>query len=150
MNLHVVPPGPPSCQTTVEARGGYWASRRAWRRFERARSGIDRCSVFCQAVLETAIERARQNALVLNECDGAASTFAEACRKADAEYRQRQERLARRPVRGAPRLAVSTIAAVDYLLSRDDQRALQNFIADHPPSQAMEIIAYAKGRKLCQ
>jgi len=152
MNVHVVPPGRPPCQTTGEARGGYWASSRAWRWIEGARSGIDRCGVdtFCQAVLETAIERARQAALVLDDCDGATSTFAEACRKADAEYRQRQERLASRPVRDTPRLAVSTIAAVDYLLRQDDPRALQNFVADHPPSQAIKIIAYAKGRTLCQ
>jgi hypothetical protein len=102
------------------------------------------------AVFHVEIKGVPRVAPVTDQYDGLSNTFADACRKADAGYRERQEKLASRPVRDTPRLSVSTIAAVDYLLRRDDQRALQNFIADHPPPQAMKIIAYAKRRKLCQ
>ena len=42
--------------------------------------------------------------------------------------------------------AQSTLMAVDCLLKRDDRQALQDFIAEHRPSQAKDIIAYARGR----
>jgi hypothetical protein len=122
---------------------------RQWWKKEAARAGTDwrGIEIFRQTVLEIAIERARQATAVLDEYDGVTGTFADACRKADMEYRERQERLPTRPVRNS--LAASTIAAVDYLLKQDDRQRLQHFIANHPPSEAREIIAYAKERKLC-
>jgi hypothetical protein len=119
---------------------------------EAARSGTDWCgvSIFRQAILETTIERSRQAGPFPNEYDGATGTFADACRKADAEYCKQQERFACKRIRDIPRLAKSTIAAVDYLLKQDDPHRLRDFIANHPASEAGEVIAHAKERKLCR
>src|SRR5262245_18556862 len=141
---HVVPQRG-SCQQTTPSHHDWW-------RIEAARAGTDwrGPALFQAAVFPAAIKRVRRAAAVTDEYHGLSSTFVDACRRADEEFRERHERLAGRPVRDTPRLAASTIAAVDYLLKQDDPQRLRSFIAEHPAFQAREIIAYAKERKSCR
>jgi len=149
-----------------------WAARRASWRAEKARAGTDWRGIllFRRAVFDAVIARARRAAPV-DQYDGLSSTFAAACRAADWEAKPRsdpdripiiahhgvssaarlqaehEQAIARRRERYGP--AASTLMTLDYLLKEDDQQKLQDFITEHPPSEAKEIIAYAKGRKQC-
>ena len=72
-------------------------------------------------------------------------SWADACRRADREYRERQARLASKS-KDVHRLAVSTIRAVNYLLKQNDRKALRDFIASHSREEAQLIIAHVKRR----
>jgi hypothetical protein len=176
MIVHLLRPGAQNCQIEAVPASQEvalkWAARRAWWRAEKARTGTDWRGIllFRRAVFDAVIARARRAAPV-DEYDGLSSTFAAACRAADGEAKPRSDpdripivahhgvssaarlqaeydqAIARRRERYGP--AASTLMAVDYLLKQDDPQKLQNFITKHPPSEAEEIIAYAKGRKLC-
>jgi hypothetical protein len=71
-------------------------------------------------------------------------TFADACRIAD---RQHRERIKTREERRQPQLAESTEQALDFLLNVNDADRLNRFIAEHPRTEARLILAYVKERR---
>ena len=146
MNKPLLPPTAATCKAVTTD----WSARRRWWAAKKKRTGCDWPGLwaFDRDVVALAI-RARSDPAVLDEYSNLLPTWGAACRRADAEYRERQAKLASTSVKAGPRLAVSTLDAVDYLLKQDDWQALKNFIAKNPPSEAKQIIAYAKERKLC-
>jgi hypothetical protein len=79
-----------------------------------------------------------------NGFDGLIGTFADACRIAD---RQHRERIKTREERRQPQLAESTKQALDFLLNVNDADRLHRFIAEHPRTEARLILAYVKERR---
>ena len=103
MNKQLLPPTAATCKAVTTD----WAARRRWWQSEKQRLGTDWAALwaFDREVAALAI-RARSSAPD-DEYSGLLPTWADACRRADAEYRERQAKLASKP-KNAPRLAAST------------------------------------------
>jgi hypothetical protein len=74
--------------------------------------------------------------------DGLSTTFARACREADAERRPAR---ARRPVGDRP--PTSTGKAVDWLLKFGDEQSLRNFLEGRPEAELAKIKNYIAWKK---
>jgi len=105
-------------------------------------------SLFRQKVLNAAIEWARLSIPV--EYDGVTGGFAETCRRADEDYRTRQESGKLGQQVGRPGHSPFGSEHHRSCQLQDDAQRLRDFIAGYPASEARDIIAYAKGRKACQ
>jgi hypothetical protein len=147
------------CKPSTKDRRTYWAERRRWWASHKAETGTDwagiqRSLVEAAAYLaylrnraashlspEAIVEQPESNTDFQGEYDDLSSTFASACRKADAERRNPHLR-----ARGDS-LPTSMCITLDWLLRYCEEQRLEKFIEGRPAAEIARIHDYI-GMKL--
>ena len=75
-----------------------------------------------------------------DEYEGLTSTFAKACREADARVRARREQLHERQKK--LHIAETTLAAADYLIQQRDPERLRIWLATHSAEERAAILQH--------
>jgi hypothetical protein len=129
------------CKPSTKDRRTYRAERRRWWASHKAETGTDWAGIQRSLVEAAAylaylrnraashlsseaivVEQPEQNTEFRGEYDNLSSTFASACRKADAERRNLRARLR------VDSLPTSTRITIDWLLTYCDEQRLRNFL----------------------
>ncbi len=96
-----------------------------------------------QAIMAEAFGPVRYEQPLGDEYEGLSSTFARACKLADAEY-ARTKQVASPP---ACRLPESTIQAAEYLVRLNDRDRLRAWLIEHTPAERGLILRYFENKK---
>jgi hypothetical protein len=131
----------PSTQLKINDRAEYWDERRRWWAHHKIGAGTDWVGVAKTILDVDQYLNGNDAAVVRDDYDGLSSTFARACRQADAERRNP------RPRAHKDSLPTSTGKAVDWLLKFGDERRLRNFLEGRSEAELERIERYIAWKK---